>query len=117
MNEDIERLEKFLEKRTDVWEQSIKDTAQLRNDLKLLEETNRLILQGYQDRLKSIETKLDAYVSQSVTFKDYIHDQESKKQGLKEGKKVVTDVAKIISWIVWFITALGGALAWITSKK
>lgn len=101
-----EILQDLLNKLKDQNDSIQKELSKIDSKLEIHLETSIYRVEGYDkfnEYVKATMQDLDARIK---ILEKYISDVESKKKGVEESKKAVTDIASVIKWVIGFIISL-----------
>lgn len=99
-------LQELLGKLKDQNDKIQKELTQVESKLEIHLETSIYRVEGYDKFNESVKLSMQELRKDVDFCLTYIKDQESKKKGVEESKKKVSDFANVIKWIVGFIIAL-----------
>lgn len=99
-------LQELLGKLKDQHDKIQKELTQIESKLEIHLETSVYRVEGYDKFNENVKASMQE-IRKDVDFcLTYIKDQESKKKGVEESKKKVSDFANVIKWIFGFIITL-----------
>jgi prefoldin subunit 5 len=102
--EDI--LQDLLNKLKDQNDSIQKELSKIDSKLEIHLETSVFRVEGYDKFNEYVKATMQELDNRIKILEKYISDIESKKKGVEESKKAVTDVASVIKWVIGLVVSL-----------
>ena len=113
LEEELKLLREKLNENFHDYQQLQKEFWEIQGKINIHLETSIVRVAGYDKDILCIQSTMEKMRNDLNYCLDYIKALEDKKEGIKEGKKTLSEIGKFLTWLTWAGTVLFGIFTWI----